>query len=83
MIARLGRLLFVLAAPLLLASCLTPGRFTSRLEIGRDRSFTFTYVGEAVVTDPGSAIQITAGEGNDVEQESRSPQELSEATASG
>ncbi|MDQ4088194.1 MAG: hypothetical protein M3177_09350 [Pseudomonadota bacterium] len=79
MTTKLARLLFLLAAPLLLASCLTPGRFTSRLEIGRDRSFTFTYVGEAVVTDPGSAIQITSGEGTDVEQESRPPQELSEA----
>ena len=38
-----ARFAFILAAPLLLASCLlTPGKFTSTLDINRDRSFTFT-----------------------------------------
>ena len=77
--ARIARLLFVLVAPLLVASCLTPGRFTSRFEIGRDRSFTFSYAGEAVVTDPSSGIEISAGEDSEVEQETRQPQEMSEA----
>jgi hypothetical protein len=47
------RLALALAAPLLLASCLlSPGRFTSTLDIRKDRSFTFTYVGEVIVNDP-------------------------------
>lgn len=50
----------VLAFPFLLTACFfSPGAFTSTLDIGRDRSFTFTYVGEVIVTDPGSQ----AGEG--------------------
>lgn len=50
---RAWRLSVVLAAPLLLASCLlTPGRFASTLDIRSDRSFTFTYQGEAILTDP-------------------------------
>jgi len=41
------RWLIAIAAPLLLASCiLTPGKFTSTLDIRADRSFTFTYLGE-------------------------------------
>ena len=48
----MGRLLFILAAPLLLASCLlTPGRFTSSLDLRADSSFTFTYQGEATLAD--------------------------------
>ena len=55
---------FVLAAPLLLAACLlTPGQFTSTLDIRADRSFTFTYVGEVVVTDPGTAFSQGVQEG--------------------
>jgi hypothetical protein len=53
-----------LAAPLLLASCfLTPGQFTSTLNIRADRSFTFTYVGEVVVSDPSSAFAQGMQEG--------------------
>ena len=53
--ARLG---FIAAAALLLASCLlTPGRFTSSLDIKRDRSFTFTYVGEAIVAEEQGNLQ--------------------------
>lgn len=52
----MARLLFILAAPWLLASCLlSPGRFTSTLDIRADRSFNFTYAGEAVLIDPGGA----------------------------
>jgi hypothetical protein len=44
------RIIQALTALLLLSSCLlTPGKFVSTLDIKRDRSFTFTYVGEAVV----------------------------------
>lgn len=46
------RLIAALAAPLLLAGCLlSPGKFNSTLDLKRDGSFTFTYVGEIVVTD--------------------------------
>jgi hypothetical protein len=47
-----ARLAFILSAPVLLASCLlTPGRFTSTLDIKRDRSFAFTYAGEVIAVD--------------------------------
>lgn len=45
------RLTAILGATLLLASCLMPGKFTSTLDIKRDRSFTFTYVGEVYLID--------------------------------
>jgi hypothetical protein len=49
---KIARLAFVLAAPLLLTACLlTPGRFTSTLDIKRDRSFAFTYAGEVIAVD--------------------------------
>lgn len=52
---KLLRLSMLLAAPLLLASCLlTPGKFTSNLTINADRSFTFAYKGEVIALDPGS-----------------------------
>jgi len=45
--ARLIRCLTLLAAPLMLTSCLlVPTKFASTLDIGADRSFTFSYVGE-------------------------------------
>lgn len=54
---KLARILTMLAAPLLLASCLfTPGKFVSTLDIKADRSFTFTYVGEVVLIDPQDAF---------------------------
>jgi hypothetical protein len=50
---KLARLAVALAAPLLLVSCiLSPGKFVSSLDIRKDRSFTFTYVGEVIVNDP-------------------------------
>jgi len=49
---RFARLVVALAAPLLLASCLlSPGRFVSTLDIRKDRSFTFTYVGEVLAAE--------------------------------
>lgn len=60
---RLGKLAFVLAAPMLLASCLlTPGRFVSTLDIKADRAFTFTYAGEVIFTDPAEAMAQGASE---------------------
>ena len=53
-----ARLAFIAAATLLLASCLlTPGKFTSTLDIKRDRSFTFTYAGEAIVAEEQGNLQ--------------------------
>ncbi|MGZ8359487.1 MAG: hypothetical protein ACXWUX_03110 [Allosphingosinicella sp.] len=90
-----ARLALALAAPLLLTACLlTPGRFTSTLDIGRDRSFTFTYIGEVVLNDPGSFMAAGAqpmleepeedahGDGNVVRETPRPPErptEISEA----
>jgi hypothetical protein len=79
MTVRFARILFVLAAPLLLASCLLPGRFTATLDIGRDRSFTFTYVGEAVVIDPSSAVRVSAEGSGEASLETDQPQEMAEA----
>jgi len=79
MTIRFARILFVLAAPLLLASCLLPGRFTATLDIGRDRSFTFTYVGEAVVIDPSSAVRVSSEGSGEASLETDQPQEMAEA----
>lgn len=52
------RIVAALAAPLLLAGCLlTPGKFTSRLVVNADRSFTFGYLGEVYATDPESSMR--------------------------
>lgn len=62
-----GRLLAVLAMILPLSACiLSPGKFTSTLDIGKDRSFTFTYVGEVIATPPSS---MTGKEGGGVSDE--------------
>lgn len=46
------RIVGVLGLPLLLAGCLlTPGKFTSKLIVNADRSFTYTYVGEVYAVD--------------------------------
>ena len=52
---KIYRLIAALAVPLLLTGCLlSPGKFSSSLDLRRDGSFTFTYVGEIVVTDMSS-----------------------------
>ena len=52
------RFAFAAAAALALSSCiLSPGKFVSTLHIGKDRSFTFTYVGEVILLDPAAAMQ--------------------------
>lgn len=46
-----------------LSGCfLSPGKFTSTLDIGRDRSFTFTYVGEVIAPPPGQETEGAADE---------------------
>jgi hypothetical protein len=52
------RFAFVAAASLVLSSCiLSPGKFVSTLHVAKDRSFTFTYVGEVILLDPAAAMQ--------------------------
>lgn len=54
MFVRLRSLALALATPLILWGCvLTPGKFVSTLDIGADRSFAFTYVGEVYAVDMG------------------------------
>ncbi|HEY5724033.1 MAG TPA: hypothetical protein VIT45_17110 [Allosphingosinicella sp.] len=61
---KLARILTIVAAPLLLASCLfTPGKFVSTLDIKADRSFTFTYAGEVILIDPQDAFAKGMAEG--------------------
>lgn len=58
------RFAFVAAMSLILSSCiLSPGKFVSTLHIGKDRSFTFTYVGEVILLDPSAAMQQGMQEG--------------------
>lgn len=58
---KMMRLIAALAIPLLLTGCLlAPGKFTSNLDLQRDGTFTFTYVGEIVVTDTSSPEQAPA-----------------------
>ena len=52
-----ARLALLLAAPLMLVSCvLSPVKFVSALHIGKDRSFTFSYVGEVILLDPDATM---------------------------
>jgi hypothetical protein len=54
------RLAALLAAPLLLTGCLlTPGKFTSKLTINADRSFTYAYAGEVYALDQDGSIGET------------------------
>jgi hypothetical protein len=58
------RFMFAAAAALMLSSCiLSPGKFVSTLHIAKDRSFTFTYVGEVILLDPAAAMQQGMQEG--------------------
>ena len=71
------RFALALAAPLLLTACLlTPGKFTSTLDIKRDRGFTFTYVGETILIDPQEKMKPApplGGEDGDEGREDASP----------
>lgn len=58
MIERVLKLAIAITAPLLLLGCvLTPGKFVSTMTINADRSFAFTYKGEVIAIDPGSAMK--------------------------
>ncbi len=52
------RVLIAILAPLLLLGCvLSPGKFISTMTINADRTFAFTYKGEVIAIDPGSALK--------------------------
>ncbi len=51
------KIIAVIAAPFLLAGCLLePGKFASTLDVGADRSFTFTYIGEVHAINPAGGM---------------------------
>jgi hypothetical protein len=59
------RLIAAVAMPLLLAGCLlTPGKFTSKLVVNADRSFTYSYVGEVYALDPDTSMRQVADDPN-------------------
>jgi hypothetical protein len=75
----IGRIALALGALLLLAGCLvTPGKFTSTLDIRADRSFTFTYKGEVIALDMDKAMQgeSTPDLGDDDDDASETPSGL-------
>src|SRR5688572_22572056 len=83
-----ARLPLILAAPMLLVSCLlTPGQFVSTLDVKRDGGFTFTYAGEVILLDPAASTNSTttpsdddADENKDGEDEPAEPAEAKPAT---
>jgi hypothetical protein len=54
-----------LGLALLSACILTPGKFTSTLDIKRDRSFTFTYVGEVIAEPPSTGLESSTSDDAD------------------
>lgn len=60
---KMMRLIAALTIPLLLTGCLlSPGKFTSTLDLARDGTFSFRYAGEIVVTDTSPApAEFSAG----------------------
>jgi len=58
---RLTRVAAALTPIFLLSACLlTPGKFTSTLDIRKDGSFTFSYVGEVISVDPSAGLDSAA-----------------------
>ena len=58
--------LVALLAPLLLTACLvTPGKFTSTMDIARNGEFTFRYQGEIYMTGIGSLMAMAKSEEED------------------
>lgn len=67
---RLLRWMTVLMAPLLLTGCLlSPGKFTSTLDITRDGRFTFTYAGEVEIIDSETFSRQMKGTADAPEEE--------------
>ncbi|MGD9811463.1 MAG: hypothetical protein AB7U35_09050 [Sphingobium sp.] len=75
---RMTRLAAFLASLVLLSACLlTPGKFTSTLDIRKDHSFTFTYQGEVIAQDFGDQMK---GLGKESGPEDPGEDEASSAT---
>lgn len=71
------RALILLAAPLVLSSCLyLPGKFDSTLTVKADRSFTYAYAGEIIALDLDKAMS------DSLSDESGGDEENSETTDS-
>lgn len=67
-----ARTMLALGAALLLSSCLvTPGRFTSALDVRADRSFTFAYKGEIIALNLDKAMQDGMVPTDEAEPESK------------
>lgn len=62
-----ARMALIFLVPLLLTSCLFPGKFTSTLDIRKDRSFTYTYVGEVFAADETAASAASGGEDDETD----------------
>lgn len=57
----LSRIAAACLLPLVLTSCLlVPGKFTSALTIHADRTFTFSYVGQVIASDPSEGMNSDA-----------------------
>jgi len=64
----------------LLSACLlTPGKFTSTLDIRADRSFTFSYQGEVIASDFGDDLKNMGKDDDDGETDDDSPSEIGTA----
>jgi len=75
-----GRLAFILAAPMLLVSCLlTPGKFISTLDNKSDGGFTFTYAGEVIMLDPAANTTSGTSDSGKDGDESKDGEEEAEA----
>jgi hypothetical protein len=74
-----GRLLAALALILPLSACiLTPAKFTSTLDIGKDHSFTFTYVGEVIAPPLPSSDKSDSAEGSKTASTNEKPADILE-----
>lgn len=64
----------------LLSACLlTPGKFTSTLDIRADRSFTFSYKGEVIASDFGDDLKNMGKDDDDGETDDDNPSEIGTA----
>ena len=71
------RIALALAAPLALAGCLlTPGKFTSKLTINADRSFSYSYIGEVYALDPDRITKSDAADKPDTSAASKADAEM-------
>jgi hypothetical protein len=76
------RLAFIVAAHMLLTSCLlTPGKFVSTLDIRKDRTFAFSYAGEVVVVEEKSDIAECGADDEDCDSAALAAEAAGKKTA--